>query len=215
MNKILKLSVVIQAGGESRRMGQNKALIPFLGKPLIQSVITRVAPIADELFITCNKSDELKFLQIPLVTDISPGQGALSGLYTALSAAKYDLVAVIACDMPFVNSSLLIAEKDALLDLNYNGAVPQTSSGYEPFHAVYCREKCLIAIKDTLDAGQKRADSWFSKVRIRFFSPEQVAKYDPSGEAFININSHTELVEAEAYANQKIAKLSLINQKQM
>jgi molybdopterin-guanine dinucleotide biosynthesis protein A len=51
------LSLVIQAGGESRRMGQDKALMPFLGRPLIQRVAERLAPIADELIVTTNRPD--------------------------------------------------------------------------------------------------------------------------------------------------------------
>ena len=49
-----KLSIVIQAGGESRRIGQDKGLIDFLGKPLIERVIERISPIADELLVTTN-----------------------------------------------------------------------------------------------------------------------------------------------------------------
>ncbi len=61
------LTVIIQAGGESRRMGQEKALVPFLGRPLISRVIDRLAPIADEMVITTNHPEAFGFLELPLL----------------------------------------------------------------------------------------------------------------------------------------------------
>ena len=56
------LSVAIQAGGESRRMGRSKATVPFLGRPLLERIVTRVAPIAAEIVITTNEPENLGFL---------------------------------------------------------------------------------------------------------------------------------------------------------
>ena len=57
------LTVVIQAGGHSSRMGEDKALKPFLGRPLIQRVIDRMMPIADEIIVTTNRPAEYEFLR--------------------------------------------------------------------------------------------------------------------------------------------------------
>jgi molybdopterin-guanine dinucleotide biosynthesis protein A len=81
------LTVVIQAGGQSSRMGEDKALKPFLGRPLIQRVIERLAPIADEIIVTTNRPAEYGFLNQRLVADLKPGRGALGGLYTAIASA--------------------------------------------------------------------------------------------------------------------------------
>ncbi|MDR3572935.1 MAG: molybdenum cofactor guanylyltransferase [Anaerolineaceae bacterium] len=196
----MKLSVVIQAGGESRRMGKNKELVSFLGKPLIQRVIERVNPIADELLITSNQPETLAFLQIAAYQDVLQVNGALSGLYTALAMAQNPLVAVVACDMAFVSAPLLIAEKEILINQNADGVVPETDTGFEPFHAVYRREICLAAVKSALAAGMKRADGWFSAVQMVYFPRNLLPLYDPSGQAFTNINTPEELTQAESYA---------------
>lgn len=185
-------------------MGQNKALVPFLGQPLIQWVVSRVSPLADELLITSNQPDALAFLQIPIFPDLLPGKGALGGLLTAFTIAHHSLVAVIACDMVFVNALLLAAERDFLLDQNADGVVPQTSAGYEPFHGVYRRETCLAAVQTGLVAGMQRADGWFPTVQMIYLLPEQTAIYDPLGEAFININTPEELQQAEDYAKRRL-----------
>lgn len=197
-NLPLQLSVVIQAGGESRRMGQDKALVPFLGQTLIERVIGRVISIADEVLVTSNQPESLAFLHIPTYPDLLPGRGSLSGLYTALSIATFPLVAVVACDMAFVNAPLLAAQRDHLIERGVDGVVPQTTQGCEPFHAVYRRDPCREAVRAAMDAGRKRADSWFHMVRMDYFLPEQIARYDPVGEAFINLNTPTELKQAEA-----------------
>jgi molybdopterin-guanine dinucleotide biosynthesis protein A len=199
----MKLSVVIQAGGESKRMGCDKGLVTFLGQSLIQRVIERVRPVADELLVTSNQPESYQFLGIPIFPDVIVGRGALSGLYTAFTVARHDLVAVVACDMAFVSVALLAAERETLIERKADGVVPLGESGYEPFHAVYRREPCLSAVKAALDRGQKRADAWFPNVNMAYFTPEEIARVDPGREAFININTPEDLKQAEAHENKQ------------
>jgi molybdopterin-guanine dinucleotide biosynthesis protein A len=194
------LTVVVQAGGESRRMGRNKALIPFLGRSLIERVIERVKPLAEELLVTTNQPEDFEFLGCPLISDVLPGKGALGGLYTALYAAGSPIVVVVACDMPFVSPVLLRAEIDLLNDLNADVVIPSSQEGLEPFHSVYRRETCLPQIRTAIDADQKRIISWFQAVHVRVMTAEEVGNYDPVHQAFLNINTMEELVQAEQIA---------------
>ena len=196
------LTIIIQAGGESRRMGRDKALVPFLGVLLIQRVIQRVAHLADELVITTNFPENYEFLGYPVAKDLIPGRGALGGLYTALSSAYHPLAAVIACDMPFVNPILLAAERDLLLGSDYGAVIPDTGNGIEPFHAVYRKETCLPAIRAAISADLWRVDSWFPEVRIYRMHADEVNKYDPHQRAFQNVNTLEELRKAEQIAQQ-------------
>lgn len=190
------LTVVIQAGGQSRRMGQDKALIPFLGEPLINRVIQRVSPIADEILVTTNHPQDFSFLSFPLITDLLPGRGALGGVYTALSAAKHPLVALVACDMPFINHKLLDAQRIAMLTHNADLVIPRVEGGLEPFHAIYDRENCLPHIHDSIHEDRWRVDSWFSKVNIHFFEEAEIQPYDPRWMSFRNVNTPEELEKA-------------------
>jgi molybdopterin-guanine dinucleotide biosynthesis protein A len=109
----------------------------------------------------------------------------------------------MACDMAFVNQTLLAVEKDYLLKHNVEGVIPCNELGHEPFHTVYRREPCLAAVKAALTDGRTRADAWFSSVDMVFFSPEQVAAFDPDGEAFINLNTPEDLQQAELRASMR------------
>jgi len=194
------LSVVIQAGGQSSRMGQDKALKLFLGRPLIQRVIERMRPIADEVIVTTNRPEDYGFLNLPLFTDLKPGRGALGGLYTALFSAKHSSVAVAACDMPFANAELFKAASEILVKDKADIVIAKTEEGYEPLHAVYRRETCIPAIEAAIDADKWRMDAWFPQVKIRLLTPEEIKRYDSSSSAFLNINTPEDFAKAEEQA---------------
>ena len=196
------LTIVIQAGGESRRMGEDKALRTFLGRPLIERVIDRVQPLADELLVTTNTPEKYEFLRLPLIPDLIPGRGALGGLYTAIQQAQHDLVAIVACDMPFVSLNLLAAQCNRLTEPTIDAVIPRTPDGTEPFHAVYRRATCLPAIKTAIEADKWRVDAWFSKVKIHWISPQETALYDPQQLAYWNVNTPEEFKRAEKIAQE-------------
>ncbi len=197
-----RVTVVIQAGGESRRMGRSKATVPFDGRPLICRLVERLAPAADELIITTNEAENLGFLveqypdlDIKLVSDAFDFRGALPGLFTALQAASNPFVAVVACDMVFASASLVVAESIAMAETDADVVVPVNQHGYEPFHAMYRRSGCLGAVRRALDRGEKRAQSFFDddEVTVLEFAQERVLEVEPRGGCFINANTPDEL----------------------
>jgi molybdopterin-guanine dinucleotide biosynthesis protein A len=194
------LTVCIQAGGVSSRMGEDKALKTFLGRPLIQRVAERLSPIADEMIVTTNRPEEYAFLNLPLFPDLKPGRGALGGLYTAIASAKHPIVAVVACDMPFASPPLLEAASKLLMEQEADVVIPKSDEGYEPLHALYRRETCLPAIEASIEADQWKVIAWFPKVKVRVLTPEEIKQYDPSGLAFWNVNTPEEFSKAETIA---------------
>ena len=199
-----KVTVVIQAGGESRRMGQSKALVPFAGRPLICRMVERLSPVADELVITTNEADRLAFLRehypelpLRLVPDLHDFRGALPGIHTALHAATHPFVAIVACDMLFASPRLVVAEALALKESGADAVVPVNKHGFEPFHAIYRRSTCLPAVRELLEAGDKRAQSFYDRVNIREFAQSEVLAAEPMGGCFINANTPDELRKIE------------------
>lgn len=197
------LSIVIQAGGQSTRMGEDKALKPFLGRPLIQRVIERISPIADEILVTTNRPDDYAFLGLRLVPDLLPGRGALGGLYTALASANGDMVAVVACDMPFASVPLIQAATRLLVEEEADVVIAKTAEGYEPFHAVYRRATCVPAIQSAIEADKWKVIAWFPDVKVRELSLDEVKQFDTAGRCFSNVNSPEEFAEAELLAKNE------------
>ena len=105
------ISAIILAGGESRRMGSNKALLSLDGQPLIARTAACLRPLADELIVVTNTPEAYQFLVADfaarLIPDALPARSALVGLYSGLRMARGDLALAVACDMPFLNPALL------------------------------------------------------------------------------------------------------------
>lgn len=197
------LTLAIQAGGQSTRMGRDKGLVEFLGAPLIARVMGRLVSIADEVLVTTNDPESYRFLEVPLFADLKPGRGALGGLHTALASASHPLVAVVACDMPFASLELLTFARNLLLNSEEDVAIPESADGwYEPLHAVYRRETCLPAVTQAIDSEQWKLISWFPQVKVCKITSADVARLDPHGLAFSNVNTPEELLQAEQRARE-------------
>jgi len=194
------LTICIQAGGQSSRMGEDKALKTFLGRPLIQRVVERLSPVADELIVTTNHPDDYAFLKLPLISDLKPGRGALGGLYTAIASASNPIVAVVACDMPFASATLLEAATRLMLEEGADVVIAKSDEGFEPLHTVYRRETCLPAIEAAIEADQWKVVAWFPQVKLRVLTSDEIKRYDPSGLAFWNVNTPEEFAKAEEIA---------------
>lgn len=191
------LTLAILAGGKSQRMGQDKAIMPFRGEVLVRRVLDRLAGLAEEVIIIAPRVQEYLSLSMRVVPDQLPGRGPLGGLYTALFTASHPAVAVVACDMPFVNADLLAHQRNLLFSNNLDVVVPSSKRGLEPLHAIYRRETCLPAVREALDAGEQRLISWFSCVKVRILPSEVIFPFDPHGLTFLNVNTPDELAQAE------------------
>ena len=192
-------------------MGEDKALKPFLGRPLIQRVIERLSPIADEMIVTTNRPAEYGFLtdskvsrlwNLRLVSDLKPERGALGGLYTAVASAAHPIVAVVACDMPFASARLIEGMSRLLVEKEADVVIAKSDGGYEPFHAVYRRVTCLPAIESAINANQWKVIAWFPEVKVYELAGEELNSLDPDKLAFWNVNMPEEFAEAEALALQ-------------
>ena len=199
-----KLTVAIQAGGESRRMGQSKATVPFLGRPLIERIVERVAPVADEIVITTNEAENLTFLDaldlhcdLRLVPDVDVERGALRGLCSALSAASIPCGAGVAGDLVFASAPLIAHEAVAMQMRGADAVVPCNRFGFEPFHAVYRADACLPAISDAIAQRKVRARDFYECINLSRFGREDIEKAAPGGGCFANVNTPEELARME------------------
>jgi len=184
-------------------MGEDKALKQFLGHPLIQRVVERLDPIADEIIVTTNRPDAYAFLNLRLVSDLKPGRGALGGLYTAIASATHPIVAVVACDMPFASPKLIEAMSKLLVEEEVDVVIAKSDEGYEPLHAIYRRDTCLPAIESAIAADQWKVIAWFPQVKVRVLTPEEIKSADPNSLAFWNVNTPEEFTKAEQLATSQ------------
>jgi molybdopterin-guanine dinucleotide biosynthesis protein A len=186
-------TTAIMAGGKSSRMGTDKALVPLLGKPMIEQVLERVSGLGDEQIIITNSPRKYRYLGLPLFSDIYENHGPLGGLHAALAKATYDHVLVVACDMPWLNHALL--EYMVSIRRSADVIVPRWTRFPEPLHAVYSKA-CLEAVTTCLEAETLKLIAFYSQVRVRYLEREELARFDSRGRSFANINTPEDLSQA-------------------
>jgi molybdopterin-guanine dinucleotide biosynthesis protein A len=158
-------SAIVLAGGESRRMGRDKALLDFDGRPLVARVIERLEALFDDIVIGAGQPGDYAFLGRPIAADAEPGQGPLMGIASSLERIASDLALVTACDIPYPDLGLAAG----LLDQaeGYDWVLPRTAAGrYEPLFAVY-RRTVAPAARALLAAGERSILGLLDKVRVR------------------------------------------------
>ncbi len=184
------ISAIVLAGGQSRRMGRDKALIDYEGRPIIAHVINTLHSLSDDIAVVSNRPDLYGSFGTRVTPDYDPPCGPLGGIAAGLQAAQHPLAVVVACDMPFLNVTLLrwlvsLAE-------GFDAVVPQTGSEYEPLHAVYRRE-CHGPIVQRLERGERRVISFFADVRLRPVPEPEWRVLDPAGRSLVNLNTPGDL----------------------
>jgi molybdopterin-guanine dinucleotide biosynthesis protein B len=186
------VSLALQAGGASQRMGADKALMAFVDGTLLEWVRDRVAPAFDQVFIVANEPAKFRHLGLPVVTDALQVRGSAVGIYTAVLASPTDRVLCLACDMPFVTPDLVrrLVEGSA----GYDVYVPRHDPYYEPLCAVYAKP-VADAYERFLDEGGRRIFSVYSRVNTGYLEVGDGRFGDP-GDLFMNVNTPADLEEA-------------------
>lgn len=189
-------TAIILAGGKSSRMGEDKALMRFGDRPLLQRVVDELRPHFEDLILVTNHPE--RYMAIPdvrLVTDVHPGQGPLGGIYAGLLASRGRHNLVVGCDMPFLNHLLL----DYLWSLRTWGdvVVPLTAEALSPMCAIYDRE-VLPVIAEALAAGERKVMGLFPRLEVHYVREDELRPYDPELRSLANLNTPEDYRQALA-----------------
>ena len=184
-----KATLILLAGGESKRMGQPKHLLPTSCGTVIDHLHAYLSPIFSEtLLVGRELSHELPELR--MVEDLHPARSPLVGIYSGLAAAQTDLCFVLACDMPFVRSRLV--EELLLRAFDADVVVPVVRGYYEPLCAVY-RKSAIPVIATALESNELKVTRIYEYLRLCAVPEEEIRVLDPDLSSFINLNTPHEL----------------------
>ena len=151
----MNLSAVILAGGQSRRMGQDKAWLDFGGRPLIAHAVEVVRDLGvTEIFISGRAGVDYSALGCPVVPDREPGAGPLAGIEAGFAAIESPLLLVLAVDLPNMTAAFLRKLADGCDSMT--GAVPELKGGLEPLAAIYPK-RCHEIVQDCLLKNRRSA----------------------------------------------------------
>ncbi len=182
-------TAIVLAGGESLRMGQDKAFIEFKGKSFIQRTLDTLKPLFNEIFIIAKKKDVFLSFGVPVHADQYPDGGALGGLYTGLFYSKGPVFAV-ACDMPFLNPKVIRFLTEKLH--GFDAVVLKSPDGLHPLHGIY--SKTVLPLMETLlQKGEVKMMDFLKRIKTLEIEVDQIRHLDPDLSSLININTPEEL----------------------
>jgi molybdopterin-guanine dinucleotide biosynthesis protein A len=157
----MDLSAIILAGGESKRMGQDKAAMQFNGDSLLARAIKKVRQLGiKEIFISGRIGMEYSTFDYPVLFDLNPGHGPLGGIERGLHASSCALMLVLAVDLPHMDTAFLrqlILQCDAA-----TGIVPNFDGRLEPLAAIYPK-RCHAIASDLMARSRLAAREFAEK----------------------------------------------------
>ncbi len=184
---------VLLAGGKSRRMGWDKRFLELEGRTLLERALSVLESLFSEVIVVVAEPVlRLSGLRHQVVTDLVPNCATLGGLYTGLSSAAHGRIFAAACDMPFLNQSVI--KWMAKLDRNADVVMAQLANGLQPMHAVYSKA-CLPHLERMLNARNLKVQelSQTPGLSVRLVSEDELREADPQFLSFLNINTVADL----------------------
>lgn len=196
-SSIQAIAGVILAGGKNIRMRKNKAFLELGGQRIIDRTAGLLQEIFSQVILVTNTPLEYTYLDLEIVTDLIPKSGPLIGIYTGLFYSSYFLSFITACDMPFLNRKVI--EYMITISKNYDVVIPHLKDGYHPLHALYSK-RCMKFIEELIREDNLKIIDFFSKVKVREVTPDEISSLDPTLNAFLNINTPDDLERVRGLA---------------
>jgi molybdopterin-guanine dinucleotide biosynthesis protein A len=191
------ISAIVLAGGQSRRMESDKALLMLEGEYLIQRLVRQLKAHFSEILVTTGETRRYQdLLDVPLLEDEIEPCGPLSGLYTGLRAATHSFSFVTACDMPFLKPELIALFMEQL-DATVDAIVPEVGGVRCVARAIYGK-RCLRHIPMLMSKSQFSLQRLLDRLRVKMISEQRLRAVDSQLESFISCNTKDEWQKVRA-----------------
>jgi molybdopterin-guanine dinucleotide biosynthesis protein A len=197
----------ILVGGESRRMGTDKAGLTLNGQSFVDHIAEKVSEVTSSVSIVGSNAAALQLQassKLPIVPDVYPQWGALGGVHAALAACSAESSAqdprqysahdsaewalIVACDFPFVTRELfarLAGSREG-----FHAVAPiQSDSIPQPLCALYRTKPCLARAEELIKSGERKPIALLQSVSTRWISFSELADLEHASRLFDNINT--------------------------
>lgn len=190
------ITTIILAGGESKRMGKDKAFLLWKNKTFLRHILEKVSLFSDEIIVSANKEKslyepQLEGINIPtkIVKDKNPYSGPLNGIVSCLDFISHENVFIATCDTPDINLNVVKFLFENIS--SYDAVIPVIKSKFQPLNTFY--KKDAISLGKTLyEKNVKSLFKWISHLNVKYISDAELSKYDPELSTFKSINTPEE-----------------------
>lgn len=188
----MKTAAVILAGGMSRRMGRDKAALPFGEETMLSHLVHTYQPHFDLTAVSLNESGRFDTAGAMEVVDRHPGDGPMAGLEAAFLDTGADVIFLTGTDLPFGDPTLARHLVDSLG--NHDICLIRSDKGPEPLFAVYS-SRCLPAIRKALEEGRRSMYTVIQQMDTLELPAESLTRFD-IGRILSNVNDPEEYTKA-------------------
>ncbi len=181
------MDALILAGGENKRMPLIKGFIEINHERIINSNIRLLKKIFNRIIISTNNPRLYFYTGLPMIGDILPIRGPMTGIFSVLSAPDISILFVIACDMPFINA-ILIKFIINLWEDKYDALIPIFDGLPQPLFGIYSKG-IVNKMEEEINSGNKSLIDFLKKINTFYIKEREVRNIDPEGRSFVNLNT--------------------------
>lgn len=202
-------TALILAGGDSRRMGQDKAALVLGGITLLENVSTTMQTIFPKVLVSVKQLRS--GVNLPQVCDGQSDGGPLAGLVAGLAKVETPWVFAVACDMPFIEAAMI--ERLALYrapplglapsliregrgGLQFQAVVPVVGGYPQPLAAFYATS-ALNVMRAAFEAGDKSLRGVLQKLDVRYVDEAELREADPALRSFFDLDTPQDFAAAQ------------------
>lgn len=196
-----RVGAFVLAGGQSVRMGREKALLELGGMPMIVRTARLVERVAGHVTVV-GTPEKYEPLGLRAIRDDWPGAGPLGGIATALRASGSTWNLIVACDLPYLKKEWLEFLIERAWKSSADAVLPMNDKGAEPLCAMYGKS-CEAPIWLALDRGVRKVTDGLTHVRVEYVERDEWKAFDSDGLLFKNMNSPGDYEEAKARAGAR------------
>jgi len=198
---------IVLAGGQSSRMGRDKALLQLGGLRLLVRTARLIQSAVGGPATVVGGGAAYRSLGLRVLEDDWPGAGPLGAIATTLRVSEAPWCLVVACDLPYLTKEWLDYLIARALASEADAVVPISSGGAEPLCAAY-HQKCAPVIRAALEAGTRKVTDGLASLLLETISPMECKPFDRDGLLFKNMNSPADYQEAQAKLDRRAPKSS-------
>ena len=184
-----KVSAAILCGGESRRMGQDKAKLQIGEYTFLEQIVRNVMDNGpDEMFLSVRRKNDYSEIKVTHIEDLEQNKGPLMGIYSVMCVASYEKIWVTSCDMPFIDWQ--VAEELAVyFEDGIDAVIPVDRTGKKYVLCAWYRKSILEILKEQLESGNLKVKHLLGRLRVCYVAVEGLTD---GSRKFQNINTREE-----------------------
>jgi molybdopterin-guanine dinucleotide biosynthesis protein A len=182
-----RMDALILAGGENKRIPLLKGFLDIRDGRILEVSIQRLRKVFNRFILSTNTPEHYYYLGLPMVGDIIPVRGPMTGIFSALSLPDVSDVFVTACDMPDING-ILAKYIAGRWRSGYDAVIPVFNNEPQPLFGVYAKSLAR-RIEEALHREKRSLKGFLRDSNVLYIQEADVRKIDPEGRSFVNINT--------------------------